>query len=160
MRELIEELSERSDVSSATQEAGAPASSRLSIMCVPAKDEADELAGLMLVHLLRKEGYHADVIPIASAGSAFAQLSKSDTDVVVVSALPPLAIIRARTVCRKVRQEYPGVKIALGLWNSAASAEKIKERLGSLCSETIFTTLGQAQSELATLASPVQALDS
>ena len=36
---------------------------------------------------------------------------------------------------------------------------KIKERLGSLCSETIFTTLGQAQSELATLASPLEALD-
>jgi predicted PurR-regulated permease PerM len=160
MRELIEELSERSEISSATQEvAPAQASSRLSITCLPAKDEADELAGLMLAHVLRREGYHVEVIPIAGAGSVFAQLSKSRSDVVVISAVPPLAIIRARTVCRKARQECRGAKLALGLWNSAASTEKIKERLGSLCSETIFTTLGQAQSELATLASPVQALD-
>jgi predicted PurR-regulated permease PerM len=158
MRELIEELSERSEASAATPEGHPPESGRLSIACLPAKDEADELAGLMLAHLLRKEGYQAQVIPIASGDNAFARLSKSDTDVVVISALPPLAIIRARTVCRKTRRECPGVKIALGLWNSAASAEKIKERLGSICSETIFTTLGQARSELATLAAPVQEL--
>jgi predicted PurR-regulated permease PerM len=161
MRELIEELSERSGIISATQEAveQAPVSTGLSITCLPAKDEADELAGLMLAHLLRKEGHQADVIPIGTAGGVLAQLAKSNTDVVVISALPPLAIIRARTVCRKARQECPGVKIALGLWNSAASAEKIKERLGSICSETIFTTLSQAQSELAGAASPVQALE-
>jgi predicted PurR-regulated permease PerM len=159
IRELIEELSERVAATAAEKGEPVPAQSKLSITCLPAKDEADELAGLMLVHLLRSEGHQAEVISIAGTEDTFARLSKSNSDVAVISALPPLAIIRARTVCRRVRQECPGVKVALGLWNSAASADKIKERLGSLCSETIFTTLGQAQSELATLGSQLKALD-
>ena len=159
IRELIEELSERATATAGENGERAPEMRELSIACLPAKDEADELAGLMLVHLLRSEGHQAEVISIDSTEGAFARLSKSSTDVVVISALPPLAIIRARTVCRRTREECAGVKIALGLWNSVASAEKIKERLGSLCSETIFTTLGQAQAELAALASPVEALD-
>ncbi len=69
IRELIEELSERSEVSPETEEKKpAAAASRLSVTCLPVRDEADELAGLMLVHLLRKVGYEADVIPIAADG--------------------------------------------------------------------------------------------
>ena len=84
-----------------------------------------------------------------SAEHTLAQLPAYPMHVVFVSALPPFAIIHARSLCRKIRQKYPDLKIVLGLWNSAIPAETVKQRLGSACSDYIVTTLEQAQSRLA-----------
>jgi hypothetical protein len=52
---------------------------------------------------------------------------------------------------------YPDLKIVLGLWNSAIPAETVKQRLGSVCSDYIVTTLEEAQSQLTAFATSVPA---
>jgi hypothetical protein len=68
--------------------------------------------------------------------------------VLFVSALPPFALTHARSVCRRVRQRFPGLKVAVGLWHSDAEIENIKERLGSGCSDFVMTTLTEAESQV------------
>src|SRR5262249_22106083 len=58
-REIIEDLPEEV---TAEQEQE-PQHSPLSILCVPARDEADELVGLMLSQVLHQAGYEAKAIP-------------------------------------------------------------------------------------------------
>ena len=154
-RELIEELSEHSAPYSPAPEPTAPSLGGLSVACLPAKDEADELVRLMLAHLLRKEGYHVAAIPLGIAEGALAQSPKDCMEVMIISALAPFAILHARTVCRRMREQCPGIKIVLGPWNSAIPGETIKERLGSVHFDFIVTTLEQAQSQLAAVATPV-----
>jgi predicted PurR-regulated permease PerM len=156
-RELIEELSERSASYSPALEPTTPSPTGLSVACLPAKDEADELVGLMLAHLLRKDGYQVAAIPLGSAEGVLAQSPKDCMEVLIISALTPFAILRARTVCRRMRQQWPGIKIVLGLWNSAIPGETIKARLGSVHFDFIVTTLEQAQSQLAAVATLVPA---
>lgn len=146
MKELIEELSVRSEVPSGMTE-----STRLpqrSIVCIPARDEADELAGMMLASVLWKVGHQTEVLQAGFAEHTLAELTTHSIHAVVVSALPPFAIIRARSLCRKLRQTYPDLKIVLGLWNSTIPAETLKQRLGAVCSDSIVTTIGDAQSQL------------
>jgi predicted PurR-regulated permease PerM len=148
-RDLIEDLGERLPPE---LDAKPPVSS-LSIRCVPARDEADELVGVMLAQLLQRTGYEAEAIPIGSVENMLTRLAQACPHVLFVSALPPFALTHARSVCRRVRQRCPGAKIVVGLWNSLAELEKINERLGPGCSDYVMTSLAQAESQVKVFAS-------
>jgi predicted PurR-regulated permease PerM len=146
-RELIDDLGDRRSTGSATEHAdveGPP----LYIQCVAARDQADELVGLMLVQLLRRMGHRAEMLRAGDSEDIFAQLDKRAPDVLFVSALPPFAVIHARSVCRRARQANRDLRIVLGLWNSVMSAEKVAERLGQDTCDSIVTSLAQAQAQL------------
>jgi AI-2E family transporter len=143
-RDLIEELNERS-LTSPTAEPASSAESQLSILCVPARDEADGLVGVMLAQTLRQFGHQTHAIDIGPVEEMLTRITEQRTDLLFVSALPPFAISQARSLCRRVRQRCPGLKIILGFWESAADMEKIGQRLGSGCFDHVITTLSQAE---------------
>ncbi|MGI8959104.1 MAG: AI-2E family transporter [Bryobacteraceae bacterium] len=144
-RELIQELGERP--SDRTREPASPPASPLSIRCLPARDRADELVGLMLAQLLRRSGYDAVAVSLGPVDEMLNGLTQNEPDVLFVSALPPFAVTHARSICRRARQKLPGLKVAIGLWNSGTELEKLKERLGPDCSDCVMTTLAQAESQ-------------
>lgn len=121
---------------------------KLSIVCVPARDEADKLVAIMLCQLARQAGHDANVLETTDPDDLAAGMKQHRPDLVFVSALPPFAVMHARTVCRRVRQLARGVKLVLGLWSSAVSAEKITDRLGSTTCDAIVVTLANAQALL------------
>jgi predicted PurR-regulated permease PerM len=157
-KDLIQDLGERSENSPLMPEPVPHSASPLSIRCLPARDRADELAGLMLAQLLRGSGYRAEAISLGAMEDMLDRLTKAGPDVLFISALPPFAVTHARSLCRRARQRLPGLKIAVGLWNAGAELEKLKQRLGSDCSENVMTTLAQAESQLRVFESamPVQ----
>ncbi len=146
-KELIQEVGERpasSDVPMPTNGSAVP----LSVCCLPARDRADELVGLMLAQLLERSGYDVKAISLGPLEDMLAGVVKARPDVLFVSALPPFALTHARSVCRRARQRSPETKIVVCLWHSDTELEKIKERLGSNCSELVMTTLAQAESQV------------
>jgi predicted PurR-regulated permease PerM len=151
-RELIDDLGDRA--TSSDTEQPSPDSPKLSILCIPARDEADELVGLMLCQLARHAGHEADLLGIADARELTSRLKQHRADLVFVSALPPFAVIHARTVCRRIRQAARDTKIVLGLWNSVLPAEKITERLGPSTCDAIVTSLARAQAQLSSAEIP------
>jgi hypothetical protein len=95
-RELIEELYEDShnEPIPGGDDSSAPASAIRSssaprIVCIPARDEADEIVGTMVMQLLRRAGYNADALPISAVSTMLEQLEPLHPDVICVSALPP-----------------------------------------------------------------------
>ncbi len=147
-KELIQELGERAAASSDRPAARSLSSPPLCIRCLPARDRADELVALMLAQLLRRSGHDAEAIPLGSLEDMLAHLAQAHADVLFISALPPFALTHARSVCRRARQQSRELKIAVGLWNSAAELERSKERLGSDCAEYVMTSLAQAESQV------------
>ena len=152
-RELIEELYEDArnapipgnDDSSAT--AGVirfPSGPK--IVCIPARDEADEIVGTMVMQLLRRAGCDADALPIAAVSTMLEQLERLHADVICVSALPPFAAMQAKSLCKQVRQQCPKVKIVLGLWEFPGGVAKAQERVGLSCADMIGTSLAQVVS--------------
>lgn len=136
-KDLIEELSERTPLPLPTR--------KLSVLCVPARDEADELAGLMLAHVLRLSGFSSEAIPIARVDDMLESIDQRRADILFISALPPFAMNHARSLCRRIRRRFPDLKVMVGFWDTTADIGKIQERLGTDCVDKVITTLREAE---------------
>jgi predicted PurR-regulated permease PerM len=153
-RELVEELYEvcqnatspdSDDLSTVAPETTRFASGHR-IVCVPARDEADEIVGTMVMQLLRRAGYEADALPIAAVSTMLEQVEKLHPEVICVSALPPFAAMQAKSLCKQLRQRCPHVRIILGLWEFPGGAAKAQQRVGLSCADMIGTSLAQVVS--------------
>jgi hypothetical protein len=140
-RELIEEIGER-ELPAETGER----SPGQRILCVGARDEADELVALMLAQLLREDGHVVEVIAPKEFDGRLTAFRESQFDVVFVSALPPFGLGQARALCRKTRRLGTGLRIIVGFWDSAVDIPKIRERLGTHCFDEFVTRLADARS--------------
>jgi predicted PurR-regulated permease PerM len=152
-RELIEDLGSRA----AAKEPPAEVSreSPLSILCLPARSQTDELIALMLVQIARRNGYTTELLPVDFGKERLARVRESSAGVIVISALPPSALLRAGALCRHIRDLRPSAKLVLGLWNSSLPAEQIKQRMGSIGPDFVVTSLAEAESQLRAAAAPV-----
>jgi predicted PurR-regulated permease PerM len=174
-RELIEELWEprAEDAGSANESAEAAESSAidlpqaarartappLNILCLPARDEADELVATMLAQVLERAGHRAQCIPVDAAAEMLAQIRAAHPDVVCISALPPFAVPHVRSLYAKLRAQEPNLRILVGLWHFSGDPSKISRRLGLAGGSQTFSTLGEFLAELkaAPTADPVPA---
>lgn len=104
------------------------------IICMGTRDQADEVVAGMVVQMIRQCGGKAE--PRHDL--------RPEDDFVVLSALPPFAMLHARGVCKRIRTEHPQVRILLGIWGSETPAEVIQERLGAACADWVVTSLDQA----------------
>ena len=158
-RELIEELCEKcaeveempvvgaeghDSETAATQRAIAL---RTKVVCVPVRDEADEIVGTMLVQLLERNGHEAQCISLGTTLETLEQIVNENPDVVFLSALPPFALTYARTLYKKVRARLPDVSIVIGVWNFS-EVDKLSTRLALDNHGKGVTTLRAALAEV------------
>jgi predicted PurR-regulated permease PerM len=148
-RELIEDLQREDETARPALPAGplpgpvptvAPA-----VIVVPARDHADEVAALMLVHLLRRRAIPAVIESITghpektaiNAGTAWC-----------ISALPPSAVGAARRICRDIRANHPDARIVVGMWGHQSSLSELQDRLRAAAPDEIVMTLQAAVEDL------------
>ena len=158
-RELVEELDEKcaevrempvveaddhDSENAATQSAIAL---RSKVVCVPVRDEADEIIGTMLAQLLERNGHEAQCIALGTTAEMLEQIGKENPDYVVLSALPPFALTYARTLYKRVRARLPDVSIVIGVWNFS-EVEKLSSRLALDSHGKGVTTLRAARAEV------------
>ncbi len=149
-RELILELQRRADQTGRIP-AEPPARVDLGrvVLGIPARDEADELAALMVQHLLHERGILAEISPAISGPAEFiAQFKPEDLKIAFVSALPPSTLVAARQVSRHLREKCPGLKLIIGVWSGEADAGKLKHRLRHLQPDEVVTRLTDAVSQI------------
>jgi predicted PurR-regulated permease PerM len=116
---------------------------RSTLVCIPTRDEADEIVATMAAQLLRHAGHAAHAVPLGPVSKMLEQIAELHADVVYVSALPPFAMGRARSLCKQLRQQNPNVKIVLGLWGFPGGIAKAQERMGGIWVDVIETSLEQ-----------------
>ncbi len=127
IRETVEELPERLALASAEN---APAStaetlqadqdkahaasiepvpfSEHCVICLPARDEADEIAALMLTQLLKQRGFDAQCISVkALASEMLEQVEARQAGTVCISAVPPFTINHARYLSKLLASPVP-----------------------------------------------------
>jgi hypothetical protein len=100
------------------------------VACLPARADLDELAGLMLSHLLQQRGSDAWSAPRKLLkDELLGLLEMADTEVVCISVVEPSTAIHARYLCFKVRAQFPCIKIVIGLWGDTEGASEAIKRL-------------------------------
>ncbi len=125
------------------------------VLCLPARDEADEMVGIMLAQVLEIAGHRAQCVPLGSATEMLAQVKEERPDVVCISALPPFAIPHARTLYAKLRAQDAKLRVIVGLWNFTDDPAKVSRRLGLSEGARAFTTLAELRKELSTASDAV-----
>lgn len=127
-------------------------------MCLPAHDKADEIVGGMLAQLLEQSGHVAVPVGIGDPfPDTVQQICKQMTDIVCISALPPFALMKARTLCKRLRAECPDVKILVGIWNFPGAELKTQARLGRALANKVVTKIKEAL-EICDASSPAATL--
>jgi predicted PurR-regulated permease PerM len=114
-----------------------------SVVCIPARDEADEIVGIMLAQLLERAGYQAQAIPIGTTAEMIAQAKEAAPDIVCISALPPFALLHARDLYKRVRSNVPNAKVIVGLWKFSGDPIKAAARFNIVGDDKLAITLAQ-----------------
>ena len=128
-RELIEELDEVPVEDAVTIGESLPIPRSLDVLCIPARDEADEIVALLLSQLLQRNGYNSQILPLGLASDAWSAVAGMNPDVVCISALPPFAIDHARNLYQQLRSKHAKLDIVICLWNFEGDLEKAARRL-------------------------------
>ena len=166
VKEMIEERGDRQQEIEGTQnrkEADGDSSpviatnlSLLCILCLPARTEADEIAGMMLSQLVEMKGCLVQIVPVASAASELGDLVQQlHADVVCISAMPPAAVMHARYLCKRLRGRFPEAHLVVGLWTAQGDLNKAKERIGCGAAVHVVATLADAQQQIRLLIQPL-----
>jgi predicted PurR-regulated permease PerM len=163
IRELIEELDEQEPrgaekVPPATTPPRwtLPADATVNVLCLAARDRADELAAMMLAGLLKQRGYSAEAVGSdVLAGEMTALVEQKKADIVCLSALPPAAIAHARYVAKRLHVQSPELPTIVGLWTAAGDLERARQRIASQESMQLVTTLAEAQTHIDQIAHQV-----
>ena len=115
------------------------------VVCIPASDRADESTAGMLAQLLELAGYATVSLPVLTfPADVLDALSIQDNDIVCISALPPFALMNARSLSKRLRVTFPKLRIVVGLWNFSGGGVKVEERLEAAFAVEVVTTLAQA----------------
>jgi predicted PurR-regulated permease PerM len=148
-RELIEEFDD-----SGNAEVTPLPSQTTDVLCLPARDEADEIIALLLSQVLVRNGFSAHALSVGTMAELLSAVTDAAPDVVCISALPPFAIDHARALYQKLRSRMPESDIVICLWHYEGDMEKTVRRLKISDAQSVQTTLGEVLEHIAARAKP------
>lgn len=161
--ELVAELSDYAQSPASNPAANeipftAPAAKdRPLVVCVAAKDQADEVSALMLAQLLEQAQFTTMVLVSSAMSEQLLQrLAQEPTTIVCISALPPFAFAQAKAVYLKIRAEMPANPIYVGMWGSSEELEKVIQRFGQVRPDRVFATLDKILEAITTETTTVE----
>ena len=113
----------------------------MSAACIPAKDEADQLGAEMLTELLRRKNVAARCLSSTSlTGEQLEDVARHKPPVACVIAIPPLGHVHARYACRRLKAEFPGMKVIAVILADCDLAQ-LRQRKPPLMADEIACTL-------------------
>jgi hypothetical protein len=159
-RELIEDLSERQRTEAKTSGIenylNNPKFAQAAVVCIPARDQADELVGVMLTQLLQKADVsNVRALAIDTVENMLDQVEQGHFAIACVSALPPFAVGQARALCKRLRSRFPKMELIVGLWGFAGGVPKAQQRVGPACTDAVCTNFAEAFFQIQRLAESV-----
>lgn len=166
VRDLVEEVGEKPrkvtdvpqtpDERKADDDAAEAGQYDRCIMCLPARDPADEIAAMMLAQVLEHEGYCAEYVSVDRLASEYLELvEKKGAQVVIISALPPAAVTHARYLVKRLRNRFPELRIIVGLWTVEGNLERARERLSSAGATRVTASVEDAVEQVRQVVQPL-----
>ena len=138
IREMLSEYSERSETVGSNLEAGR-------VLCIPAYDEADELAAVMLSQVLEQKGRTSIAFSLGVVGDGTLDLMRpADDDVFCISSVPPFSFSHAKAISQQLRARFPRTKLVIGVWTYAGERGLAMARFKPVVPEACVTTFSDA----------------
>ena len=153
LKEMIAEFSEKTAASESvnTQAVAVaePKSNPLGapgrVLCLPANDEADEIAAAMLSQLLEQAGCATLSLPLdPSLQEVLEIMQPAEQDAFCISSVPPFAFARARTLSNFLQARFPRTRIVIGVWGFTGDTERALQRFQPARPDKLVTNLASA----------------
>jgi predicted PurR-regulated permease PerM len=133
-RQILDEL----------REDGTETTAAAHVCILPARDQADELAGAMLARLLPG----AQLFSAKSlAAETLEQIGDGACRVMCISAVPPQAASHASYLARRLKKQFPKLRIVLALWTNEG-VDKVRPRLLGAGIDEVATRLPDVLAQL------------
>ncbi len=146
-RELVDEIGTRKVSDSGENRISAK------IICLPAKDAADELACQILAQLL--PGAAVQVMPLGiSTNDLIKAISTAGPAVVCISGVPPQTTRHVALRCRHLRKLFPDLTIMAAVWSDADLAS-VRSRIPVSDANHVVCTLKQAIEYISNIENPI-----
>jgi predicted PurR-regulated permease PerM len=127
--------------------------SALKVLCVPVRDETDELAALMAAQVLDGSNVQAEALPVRRIDEILTAVSRQQPGVVLLCALPPFGIARSHRIYRALRALDEELRIMIGIWNYPDDPSDAAQKISSEEEEgRISTRLSEALAEVRMIA--------
>jgi hypothetical protein len=122
------------------------------VLCIPARDETDELAAFMLKLMLHKRGIGARALPSGlSLDGLIDEIDRSKPKVTCVVAVPPFAYVHTRYICRRVRAEFKQLKLAVALLTESQPEQPNPSSSGPTTADETASSLRKAVEAIASM---------
>jgi hypothetical protein len=142
-REIVDRFGEPASVEAE------PDIGRVSVFGVPTADGADEIALVMLRTLIRKDGTGELVTAGSPTGYERGLSRDADPAAILIAAVGPGRLTEVRYLCRRLRRQFPSVKIVVGRWGRGKDLDKARPRFFSAGADGVVATLRDARADLA-----------
>jgi predicted PurR-regulated permease PerM len=139
----------------AAAEVDSDPSSRVMVLGVPTADGADEAALAMLRHLLRQAGSGVLLTAGLPASGVRGLVEETAPVAILIAAVGPGGLTEAQYLCRRLRDQSPGVKIVVGRWGRGKDPKKARALLLSAGADRVVGSLLEARTYLARLVYPL-----
>jgi predicted PurR-regulated permease PerM len=154
--DLLEDLGARQSAEMPTadslpdaQIAGVQEQRRIKILACPARDEADRLSLVMLQQLLAPARWEVEVIAVETLTSELlARIAQEAFLIVCIGSLPPGGLAHARYLCKRLRAQFPRIKIIVGRWGLCGNVEANQQQLRDAGADLAATTLVETRNQL------------
>lgn len=147
-RWLIEESGFRDSVDQAEQDTPTLAPRRaerhMQVLCIPVRDEADELAAAMLAQCLNNAHFKAAAVREWRLNEILQVVEASKADVVFLCGLPPVGVSRSHRLYRTIRSRNPKLPVLLGIWELQEDADELGRKVSGDEQGRVVTTLKEA----------------
>jgi len=133
---------------SATKDADEDGLPGLLVIGCPARDEADELALHMFAQVLGTNTYRTEVLSSNMlSAEMIARVKEKRPALVCIGSLPPGGLAQARYLCKRLRRQFPELKIVAGRWGQTENLEKTQERLRAAGADQVATTILESRTQ-------------
>jgi len=150
VREVVSDLGEE-DVARTGAIPITADSTAVEFLCLPASNESDELAALMLLHLLARGGLKTEFVTSKALVGEMVELAATQQPrLLCISSVPPASVIPAQHLCRRLRERLGAdTRLMVGLWNETpAEHARRLDRFKRAQADEIFLTLAGAANEI------------
>lgn len=156
VREIVEDVGERYRLPS-TEDATAqsPADQTIPqgkppcVLCLPARDQADEIVAMMLSQVLDQHSCLTKFVPVAALASEMVEtVQREGAPIVCISALPPSAVAHARYLCKRLRSRLENLTLVIGIWGARGDMKKTVARLRCEASDKVVSSLAEAMAQV------------
>lgn len=126
----------------------------MKVMCVPVRDETDELAALMAAQVLEGMNIRSFALAATRLNETVEAAQAERPDLLVLCALPPVGLARCHRVYRGLRSRNPNLRIMVGIWNYSDNPAEAAKKISGGEETQMWTRLTDVVAEIRGVADP------